>query len=50
VVDALDDGVTAPGYAPKKHDDPSRQGSANHQEQQRETASQNIDGVHTGGL
>lgn len=49
-VDSLDDGVSSPGYAPKKHDDGSHEAGPNHQEQQRETASQNIDGVHTGGL
>jgi hypothetical protein len=46
-VDSLDDGTTMPGYSPKKHDDRSHDGSANHQDQQRETTSQNIDGVHT---
>ena len=49
-VDTLDNDATSAGYAPKKHDDPSHQGNANHQDQQRETASQNIDDVHTGGL
>ena len=49
-VETLDDGATSPGYAPKKHDDRSHEGSANHQDQQRETTSQNIDGVHTRGL
>ena len=49
-VDTLDNDATSAGYTPKKHDDPCHQGCANHQDQQRETASQNIDGVHTGGL